>query len=113
MVSKSQCKHSVSNSSKTAYTKNALWRFDRGKCIGGENINTIKVSIRLVDGGLSEFTKGEDFLYELQSLQSQGFTGKQLIHRLITDDWAAPPVVVEISGKGLNGESLKIQIPYR
>ncbi|CAG9933275.1 hypothetical protein [Candidatus Nitrotoga arctica] len=75
-------------------------------------MNAIQVSIRLVDGGMQEFTCGHELLHKLHSLQSQGLAGKQLIHRLITDDWGAPPVLVEIKDIGLNGESLAIRIPY-
>lgn len=73
---------------------------------------TIKVSIRLVDGGLQEFDESPVFLQKLRSLQSQGFTGMQLVHHLITDDWGAPPTVVEISGKDLDGNNFEIRIPY-
>ena len=75
-------------------------------------MNTIKVSIRLADGGLQEFKRGSDFLQELRSLQSQGFSGKQLVHRLLTDDWGAPPTVIEISGKNSEGKNFEIRIPY-
>ena len=75
-------------------------------------MSTIKVSIRLVDGGLQEFAKGPEFLQRLRSLQSQGFTGKQLVHHLISDDWGAPPTVVEISGKDSEGKNFEIRIPY-
>jgi len=75
-------------------------------------MSIIKVSIRLVDGGLQEFDESPAFLSELRSLQSQGLMGKQLVHHLITDDWGAPPTVVEISGKDLDGKDFEIRIPY-
>ena len=75
-------------------------------------MNTIKVSIRLADGGLQEFNRDSDFLQQLRSLQSQGFSGKQLVHRLLTDDWAAPPTVIEISGMDSEGKNFEIRIPY-
>jgi hypothetical protein len=75
-------------------------------------MSTIKVLIRSVDGGLQERDEGPTFLQKLHSLQSQGFTGKQLIHHLITDDWGAPPTVVEISGKDSDGKNFEILIPY-
>lgn len=75
-------------------------------------MSTIKVSIRLVDGGLQEFDESPAFLQKLHSLQSQGFTGKQLIHHLITDDWGAPPTAVEVSGKDSDGKDFEIRIPY-
>lgn len=75
-------------------------------------MNTIKVSIRLVDGRLQEFDENPAFLQKLYSLQSQGFTGKQLVHHLITDDWGSPPIVIEISGKDSDGKNIEIRIPY-
>ncbi len=75
-------------------------------------MNKIRVLIRLVDGGLQEFDESPAFLQKLRSLQSQGFTGKQLIHHLITDDWGAPPTVVEILGKDSDDKSFEIRIPY-
>jgi hypothetical protein len=75
-------------------------------------MNTVKVTVRLVDGGLLECTKGAEFLRELRSLQSQGFVGKELIHRLLTDDWAAPPLVVEIFWKSPDGKNGEERIPY-
>jgi hypothetical protein len=75
-------------------------------------MNTVRVSVRLVDGGLLELTKGAGFLRELQSLQSQGFVGKELVHRLLTDDWGAPPLSVEISGKAPDGKNVEVRIPY-
>ena len=75
-------------------------------------MSTIRVSIPLVDGGLIEYDEGPEFMDKLHSLQSQGFIGKQLVQRLITDDWAAPPLSVEICGKEVDGTSFEIRIPY-
>jgi hypothetical protein len=75
-------------------------------------MNTIRVSVRLVDGGMTEFSKGTEFLRELRLLQSQGFSGKELVHRLLTDDWGTPPLVVEISGKNPDGTIFEVRIPY-
>lgn len=75
-------------------------------------MNAIKVSIRLVDGGLQEFDERPAFLQKLRLLQSQGFTGKQLVHHLITDDWGTPPTVVVISGKDSDSKNFEIRIPY-
>jgi hypothetical protein len=75
-------------------------------------MGSVKVSIRLADGGLQEFTKGARFVRELRSLQSQGFVGKELIHRLLTDDWAAPPTVVVISWKSDDDTHVEERIPY-
>jgi len=73
---------------------------------------SITVSIRLVDGGLQEFREGPGFLERLRSLQARGVQGKALIEQLISDDWAAAPEVVIISGVA-DGEPIDdIVIPY-
>jgi hypothetical protein len=76
-------------------------------------MNAFTVKAHLVDGGLQEFTFGPELLQHLESLQKQGYTGKELIHRLITDDWGAPPVFVGISGTMSDGRAVDIRIPYR
>jgi hypothetical protein len=75
-------------------------------------MNAIKVSIRLADGGFHEFTKGPEILKELKSLQLEGYSGRQLIDNLISDDWGAPPIVVTISGTAENGNKVVHTIPY-
>ena len=67
----------------------------------------IQVTIRFVDGSLQEVTETKDFLLRLSELKEQGYEGKDLINRLITDDWGAPPVFVQIKGSGID-----LQIPY-
>ncbi len=72
----------------------------------------IQVSIKLVDGGLQELTEEDEFICQLEILQNQGYEGKELIHQLLTDDWGAPPVYVDISGTTSNGSVVNIRIPY-
>jgi len=67
----------------------------------------IQVTIRFVDGSLQEFSETKEFLLRLAELKEQGYEDKELIDRLITDDWGAPPVFVEIKGSEIN-----LQIPY-
>jgi hypothetical protein len=75
-------------------------------------MNIIKVFVRLVDGGLNEFEADPDFLQRMQSLELQGLKGKELIHHLITDDWGAPPIAVDISVQESDGKSFVAHIPY-
>jgi hypothetical protein len=76
-------------------------------------MSNVTVSVRLVDGGLQEWQEGPDLLVRLQNLRRRGLEGKQLIHELLTDDWAAPPRVVIISGVAPDGQRLEdILIPY-
>ena len=72
----------------------------------------IEVSIKLVDGGLQEYTEGDCFVSRLDSLQRQGYEGKKLVHELITDDWGAPPIYVDITGTTSKGTAINIRIPY-
>jgi hypothetical protein len=72
-------------------------------------MTTVLVKIHFANGDFQEFTKGPEFLSELSSLQAQGFSGKELIQCLLTDDWAAPPLMVDISGPGLD---TPLSIPY-
>jgi len=67
----------------------------------------IRVTIRFVDGSLQEYTETKDFLLRLSELKEQGYEGKDLVNRLITDDWGAPPVFVQIKGSEID-----LQIPY-
>ncbi len=72
----------------------------------------IKVSIRLVYGSLDEYSEGDEFISNLNLLQSEGYEGRSLIHELITDDWSAPPIVVDISGETSKGIKVNVKIPY-
>jgi hypothetical protein len=72
-------------------------------------IPPVLVKIDFVNGDFHEFAKGAEFLLDVSSLQAQGLSGKQLIHRLLKDDWAAPPRVVEIEAPTMD---VLITIPY-
>ncbi|MEA3487387.1 MAG: hypothetical protein U9R20_06995 [Thermodesulfobacteriota bacterium] len=67
----------------------------------------IQVTIRFVDGSLHEFTETKDFLLRLSDLKEQGYEGKDLVNRLITDDWSVPPLFVQIKDSEID-----LQIPY-
>lgn len=72
----------------------------------------INVTIRFVDGSLQEFEEDDNFLAKLNALQNAGYKGKQLVNKLITDDWGPPPVLIEIKGKKADGSSVDLRIPY-
>ena len=75
-------------------------------------MGTVTVTARLVDGSIEPFEFDADFLTQLSELQAQGLTGKRLIHALITDDWGAPPLYVEISGTTSAGEQVNLKLHY-
>lgn len=62
-------------------------------------MSNLKVSLPLVDGSL------HDFLYE-------GDSCKKIIHNLYTDDFAAPPVCMDIQIRTPSGKTVKVVIPY-
>ena len=72
----------------------------------------IQVSIRFVDGSFQEYSESSDFLSKLTELQNQGYEGRELINALITDDWGAPPLSVQIKGKRPDESEVDLQIPY-
>ena len=68
----------------------------------------VTVVAGLINGDSQSF-EGEHYLRTYESLVGQGYAGKQLIHKLLTDDWAAPPRLVKI----MDGEKVVATIPYR
>jgi hypothetical protein len=60
-------------------------------------MNNLSISVSCVDGSL------QDFDYD---------TGKELIHGLISDDWAAPPTFLTITATTADGKRVRISIPY-
>jgi hypothetical protein len=75
-------------------------------------VNSVKVEVRLVDGGAQDWTFGSEFLAKLAALDAQGLTGKDLIHALLSDDWGAPPVIVTIIWTGSDGRRHVRKIEY-
>ena len=75
-------------------------------------MKSVKVDIRLADGGAQDWHEGPEFLARLAAPGARGVAGKELIHQLITDDWAAPPVIVTISWVDPSGHARKRQIEY-
>ncbi len=72
----------------------------------------IKVSIHLINGDLQELLENDNFISRLDTLQRQGYKGKVLVNELITDDWGAPPVYVQITGTTSGGAEINVRIPY-
>lgn len=72
---------------------------------------SIQVRANLIDGDLWEIERSEKLWAEYLRLQKEGYTGKRLVHELLTDDWPAPPVRVVLSGF-YKGEPVEATIPY-
>lgn len=72
----------------------------------------VVVFAQLVDGSVREYEAGAELPTQLRNLRSKGFEGKQLIHKLITDDWGPPPRFLEIKEYGEDGALSTTRIPY-
>ena len=60
-------------------------------------MKNLKIYLPLVDGGL---------------LPMEFYSGKELIHELITDDFGAPPTSLVFEAKTKDDKTIKISIPY-
>ncbi len=73
----------------------------------------VKIKISFIDGGYYEYQEDNPaFLRNLKELTEQGYTGKALIHALITDDWGPPPKIIQIEGSDSKGKIIDVIIPY-
>lgn len=72
----------------------------------------IKVSANLVNGSLFESNHDSSLYDEYKRLVKQGYSGKALVHELLTDDWGPPPQSVVLKGKDKEGNSIREVIPY-
>jgi hypothetical protein len=72
----------------------------------------IRVSVHAVDGSLQEWDAPDAIVKRLRELRGDGLRGRSLIHGLLTDDWAAPPSTVTISGTLGTGEHVRYAISY-
>lgn len=56
----------------------------------------VKVIAHLADGGSRESDSAEDLIQKAAQLRQQGLGDRAIIHVLITNDWGAPPIYVEL-----------------
>ncbi|WPB58022.1 hypothetical protein [Xylophilus sp. GOD-11R] len=76
-------------------------------------MSNLTVSIYLTDGGRLEYENHVGILQTYDRLvQSEGLSGKQLIHRLISDELRPAPLHVRLRGEGPAGR-VDIDIPYQ
>jgi hypothetical protein len=73
---------------------------------------SLTANVRHVDGSLSEFPLSLSYLDKLHRLQTQGLKGKGLVDELLTSDWGAPPLIVDLFGQQTDGTPVRIKIPY-
>lgn len=60
----------------------------------------VRANAHLRDGGLAEFDLPDSTLQRIEQLRRDEFSDRQIIQKLITDDWGAPPVYVEFRKQG-------------
>ena len=72
----------------------------------------VVVFAQLVDGSVMEYDADSDLLTRLKQLTNEGYEGKHLVHKLLTDDWGPPPRYVEIRECDSDGKSRNTRIPY-
>jgi hypothetical protein len=72
----------------------------------------IRVSVHAVDGSLQEWYAPDDVVDRLRTLQREGVRGRELIHKLLTDDWGVPPSTITISGTLQTGERVHFALAY-
>jgi hypothetical protein len=75
-------------------------------------MSSIRVVASLVNDDEQDFAFGDDFLRKLAALEARGLKGKALINDLITDDWAAPPNFITITGSHPDGRRINRVISY-
>ncbi len=54
----------------------------------------VRADAHLRDGGLAEFDLPDSSIQKFERLRQDGYSEREIIHQLITDDWAAPPLTV-------------------
>ena len=72
----------------------------------------VKVKIYFVNNEFHFYDEDPEIIQELKELQHLGYKGKELINKLFTDDWGAPPKFVKIIGNDSKGNPVKIQLNY-
>jgi hypothetical protein len=68
--------------------------------------------VHFVNGDVMEIPLTFGYLERVALLKDQGFEGKELVHRLLSDDWATPPATVELVGETADGAVVGLVIPY-
>lgn len=68
----------------------------------------IKIIVDYVDGSMNEWDEEEIIIENLSHLEENGYKGKTLINKLITDDWGCPPKFITIKDIYRNKDFNKI-----
>jgi hypothetical protein len=79
-----------------------------------KKVTILRLEVHLVDGSLMDIPESnpDRFFVKLERLKAQGLEGKELVNKLITDDWGAPPISVVVKGRMEDGEVFSFTLPY-
>lgn len=59
------------------------------------------VFIQFVDGSSTSWDASDDLYARYKTAIASGLQGRSLVHEVLTDDWAAPPLGIHITGRRL------------
>ena len=71
----------------------------------------VKVSIHTVDDGLQVYFEPQSLIERYESLLGR-YEGNELVHKLFTDDRAAPARVIVLEGQRPNGGTFRVSLGY-
>lgn len=72
----------------------------------------VKVHVRVVNGRAWDFEMPWSFVVQARAMQARGVEDWRIVNELITDDWGAPPLVVEVTGTGPDGKPVALTLRY-
>jgi len=81
-----------------------------GLSSSGMLASMIKISASLVDGSAQDWTDSDAIYHRYIEFRDQGYEGRELVDRFLTDDWGAPPLNIELTGTLDDGTVIKEHI---
>ncbi len=72
----------------------------------------LNVFIQFVDGGSTSWDESDDLYSRYKTAIANGLEGRSLVHEVLTDDWAAPPLGIYITGTTATGETVDLVLDY-
>jgi hypothetical protein len=59
-----------------------------------------------------DWNVNDDLYARYKKAVESGLEGRDLVHELLTDDWAAPPRGIHITGTTADGETVDLMLDY-
>lgn len=72
----------------------------------------VRAEAHLRDGGLAEFNLPDSSIQKVERLRQDEYSEREIIHQLLTDDWAAPPLYVELIQHAGTPQAVRIRLRY-